>query len=177
MATVCYSQDAYQVNVLRRVRDQALQNNPVGRSFIRWYYSHGPALADFVSEVDILRGAARAILLPIVLISSPFVGPVFAGGGGGDGGGGEEDIPNSYYIKYQDNTLVTNPRNGEDYYIFMGDRISITSTSRTVYFDGSGMMTVSGYGWGANETSMIICSFNDNTHINISRHTGKMWVE
>ena len=64
-------EDAREVRVLRRFRDDYLLASEPGRAFVRGYYEHGPAAADWIGQRDWARQTARAAL----------AGPVFAAEG------------------------------------------------------------------------------------------------
>src|SRR3990170_3256250 len=54
------------VQVLRGFRDNVLMENPIGRSFVDFYYRVSPPMADFIARHETLRTAARIALTPIV---------------------------------------------------------------------------------------------------------------
>jgi uncharacterized delta-60 repeat protein len=53
------------VQVLRDFRDQFLNRSAAGQALVELYYRTSPPLADFVSQHDSLRFAARLLLLPV----------------------------------------------------------------------------------------------------------------
>jgi hypothetical protein len=57
------------VKILRDFRDCFLIGNTVGDSFVRFYYTYSPPIADFIAEHDSLKTIVRISLLPIVGIS------------------------------------------------------------------------------------------------------------
>ena len=60
-------EDAREVRVLRRFRDDYLLASESGRSFVRAYYEHGPAAADWIEDREWARKGARAALaVPVV---------------------------------------------------------------------------------------------------------------
>ena len=70
IATAAYgSLMAPHVKILRDFRDNFMLDNPVGKSFVRFYYTYSPPLADFIAKHDNLRAVVRAGLLPVVGIS------------------------------------------------------------------------------------------------------------
>jgi hypothetical protein len=54
------------VKILRDFRDRFLIGNTVGKSFVSFYYSYSPPIADFIAEHDGLRAMVRTSLLPVV---------------------------------------------------------------------------------------------------------------
>ena len=54
---------------LRKLRDQRLRKNLLGRSFIRSYYKYGPALARNIESSAFLRAACLTTLMPIVFLA------------------------------------------------------------------------------------------------------------
>jgi len=65
------------VKVLREFRDRFLLTNPVGRSFVDFYYTYSPPVADFIAKHDTLRAAVRWGLMPVVGVSwtAQHIGP------------------------------------------------------------------------------------------------------
>jgi uncharacterized delta-60 repeat protein len=57
------------VVVLRQFRDQVLTKYLLGRKFIEVYYKYSPQLADVIQRHDLLRGATRIGLMPLVGLS------------------------------------------------------------------------------------------------------------
>ena len=57
------------VNVLREFRNRFLLVSPLGKRFVRFYYTCSPPVADFVSNHDSLRTIVRLSLLPVVGLS------------------------------------------------------------------------------------------------------------
>ncbi|MGE9311835.1 CFI-box-CTERM domain-containing protein [Niabella sp. CJ426] len=68
IATACYGNyDAEEVLVLRRYRDNVLQQTKTGRLMVHLYYHLSPALARFIQDKAILKKAIRQhILQPLV---------------------------------------------------------------------------------------------------------------
>lgn len=58
-----------QVMTLRNFRDNVLARSEAGRQFIRIYYRYSPAVAELIKKSDLLRTAARNLLLPFVAFS------------------------------------------------------------------------------------------------------------
>jgi len=56
-------------NVLREFRDRFLLANSVGKTFMDFYYTYSPPIADFIANNDGLKAIAHAILLPVVGVS------------------------------------------------------------------------------------------------------------
>jgi hypothetical protein len=70
IATAAYgSMMAPHVKILRDFRDNFMLDNPVGKSFVRFYYTYSPPMADFIAKHDSLRTVVRVSLLPVVGIS------------------------------------------------------------------------------------------------------------
>ena len=57
------------VKVLREFRDRFLLTNTVGKTFVRFYYTYSPPIADFIAKHAGLRAMVRLSLLPIVGVS------------------------------------------------------------------------------------------------------------
>ena len=57
------------VLVLREFRDQVLLSNPLGRSFVSFYYKVSPPIANLISQHETLKVLVRWILLPVVGLS------------------------------------------------------------------------------------------------------------
>jgi len=67
LATVSFQvADEGKLHILRAFRDRYLLTNPLGRSFVRAYYAHGPAWADFLNRHVWLKRWVRILLLPLV---------------------------------------------------------------------------------------------------------------
>jgi hypothetical protein len=67
IATAAFgSYRAPEVVLLQKFRDQFLLTNAPGRLFVAVYYRLSPAIADFISQYDALRRAARLALKPLV---------------------------------------------------------------------------------------------------------------
>lgn len=82
IATAAYgSGEAWQVEYLRSFRDRVLSRSAAGRFFIREYYAHSPAAADFISSrpalkitvSGILSGTIYAMMHPYIF-SASFLG-------------------------------------------------------------------------------------------------------
>jgi hypothetical protein len=58
-----------EVVALRRFRDQYLKANPVGQSFVDWYYENGPTGAAFLLEHEWARKSARVALAGPVTVA------------------------------------------------------------------------------------------------------------
>jgi hypothetical protein len=59
-------ENAPEVLVLRRWRDECLATNFVGRKLVSVYYDLSPNLAETISESDTARSVTRAVLAPVV---------------------------------------------------------------------------------------------------------------
>jgi hypothetical protein len=67
IATAAYGYySAPQVQALREFRDRYLMTNAPGRAFVRWYYQHGPAGAQFINDHPWLKPFVRTALMPAV---------------------------------------------------------------------------------------------------------------
>jgi hypothetical protein len=67
IATAAYGHDSSpQVRALREFRDRYLLTNTPGKAFVRWYYTYGPIVADFLNAHPWLKPVARAALMPAV---------------------------------------------------------------------------------------------------------------
>ena len=69
VATVAYSDANHpSVEYLRQFRDNVLQKFERGKTFIKWYYTNGPLMADFISKQSWLIHASRSCLNVIITI-------------------------------------------------------------------------------------------------------------
>jgi hypothetical protein len=60
--TACYgSYDAPVVYAFRQFRDKYLAQRKAGRSFISWYYVHGPQWAEFISDKPVVKAVIRTL--------------------------------------------------------------------------------------------------------------------
>ena len=67
IATAAYGYySAPQVQALRAFRDEFLETNSPGRTFVRWYYRYGPIGAEFITDHSWLKPVVRTALLPAV---------------------------------------------------------------------------------------------------------------
>jgi hypothetical protein len=68
VATACYgTEDAPEVLVLRRFRDEVLVCSAIGRWLIEWYYTVSPGFARYLSKHPVMAKAIRASILgPVV---------------------------------------------------------------------------------------------------------------
>lgn len=57
------------VRLLKDFRDQFLLSNTPGRLFVRAYYRYSPPFAEYISDHDVLKGAVRVMLYPLVGLS------------------------------------------------------------------------------------------------------------
>ena len=60
------TKSAHDVVILRRFRDRFLMTNPVGRLFVRTYYTLSPPIARFISHSEPLKAMVRVALTPFV---------------------------------------------------------------------------------------------------------------
>lgn len=69
IATVAFgSFDDSHVMILREFRDKILLQTDIGRSFVSFYYSISPSIADCVSKHEILKTAIKWCLMPLVYV-------------------------------------------------------------------------------------------------------------
>ena len=67
IATAAYgSYLAPEVMTLREFRDQCLLTSDYGRAFVDWYYRVSPPIAALIAEHDLLKGAVRWGLTPLI---------------------------------------------------------------------------------------------------------------
>jgi len=57
------------VFILREFRDEVLLTNSLGRQFVSFYYTHGPAWANVIAASEMLRAGTRVALMPLVGVS------------------------------------------------------------------------------------------------------------
>lgn len=176
IASVCFGPESQAVTELRGFRDQFLMHNTPGRTFVNWYYDNAPDMAKILEKNRILRWGMTALLTPVVVLISPFVDEAQAFGGGG-GGGQPAGTPNTYQIIFQNGTPIKNPQTGQDYVVYLGTEVTITSPNRTLYFDSNGKMSTPGYTWSSGQTSMTVVVLNGDVNIQVSKYIGKAWVQ
>ncbi|MGA8850048.1 MAG: CFI-box-CTERM domain-containing protein [Dehalococcoidia bacterium] len=71
IATAAYGTPmAEEIQVLREFRDEYLLTNPVGKAFVDFYYKVSPPIAEFITEHPSLKPIVRAVLMPIVAMST-----------------------------------------------------------------------------------------------------------
>ena len=75
IATAAYGTPLHEdIDVLRDFRDEFLITNPVGRTFVAFYYTTSPPIADMIRENEVLRTIVREGLVePLVHIAKVFV--------------------------------------------------------------------------------------------------------
>jgi len=67
IATMAFgSPMAGQVEILRQFRDRYLLTNTPGRKFVGWYYRTGPAAANYIKDMPLLKAAIRVALYPLI---------------------------------------------------------------------------------------------------------------
>ncbi len=66
IATAGYGEATGEVGILCDFRDQCLKTNPLGRMFVKAYYTISPPIADFIAESEPLKAATRVALKPLV---------------------------------------------------------------------------------------------------------------
>ena len=65
--TACYeSYDAPTVFAFRQFRDNHLNQSQLGRGFIDWYYTHGPKMAEFISDKPRAKALLRSVFNRLV---------------------------------------------------------------------------------------------------------------
>lgn len=69
IATASYGEDSGEVGMLCEFRDKVLLSNPLGRAFVKTYYTVSPPIADFIAEHEGLRAAVRVMLKPLVIVA------------------------------------------------------------------------------------------------------------
>ena len=69
IATAGYGEATGEVGILCQFRDQCLKTNPLGRMFVKAYYTISPPIADFIAESEPLKAAVRVALKPLVAFS------------------------------------------------------------------------------------------------------------
>lgn len=81
IATAAYgSYLAPEVRILRKFRDEYLITNPVGRTFVEFYYNVSPPAAEYISRREGLKTLTRLALAPVVYgLKYPFVFLIFMG--------------------------------------------------------------------------------------------------
>jgi hypothetical protein len=67
--TACYeSYDAPTVFAFRQYRDNHLSRTKFGRGFIQWYYTHGPKMAEFISDKPKVKAILKFIFNQIAKV-------------------------------------------------------------------------------------------------------------
>lgn len=69
IATASYGLDSGEVGALCEFRDECLKTNPLGRAFVKAYYTLSPPVAEFISEREPLKAVVRAALKPLIVVS------------------------------------------------------------------------------------------------------------
>jgi hypothetical protein len=54
------------IDVLRQFRDERLLTDPLGRAFVRTYYTVSPPIAHAISMSEVLKQVVRGLIAPIV---------------------------------------------------------------------------------------------------------------
>jgi hypothetical protein len=60
---------AKEVNVLKKVRDEYLLTNELGRAFVSAYYEYSPPLANYIAKHPVMRKIVRVGLYPVLGLS------------------------------------------------------------------------------------------------------------
>lgn len=69
IATATYGTPlAVEIDILRDFRDIKLNTNPIGRTFIKFYYLTSPPIANFIKKYEILKWITRQLLKPIIFL-------------------------------------------------------------------------------------------------------------
>lgn len=67
IATLAFgSPMAGQVEILRQFRDRYLLTNNPGQKFVAWYYRTGPAAANYIKDMPLVKAAIRVALYPLI---------------------------------------------------------------------------------------------------------------
>ncbi len=66
IATAGYGEATGEVGILCDFRDQCLKTNPLGRMFVKAYYTISPPIAEFISDSEPLKAITRVALKPLV---------------------------------------------------------------------------------------------------------------
>ena len=66
IATAGYGEATGEVGILCDFRDQCLKTNPLGRMFVKAYYTISPPIAEFISDSEPLKAVTRVALKPLV---------------------------------------------------------------------------------------------------------------
>ena len=69
IATAGFGEATGEVGILCDFRDQCLKTNPLGRMFVKAYYTVSPPIADFIAEHETLKAATRVALKPLVAVA------------------------------------------------------------------------------------------------------------
>lgn len=69
IATASYGLDSGEVGALCAFRDECLKANPLGRAFIKAYYTVSPPIAELISESEPLKAIVRTALKPVVVVA------------------------------------------------------------------------------------------------------------
>lgn len=69
IATAGYGEATGEVGILCDFRDKVLMQNPLGRMFVKAYYTVSPPIADFISESEPLKATVRVLLKPLVVFA------------------------------------------------------------------------------------------------------------
>ncbi|MBR0535791.1 MAG: prepilin-type N-terminal cleavage/methylation domain-containing protein [Clostridia bacterium] len=69
IATASYGLDSGEVGALCEFRDECLKTNPLGRAFVKAYYTVSPPIAELISQSEPLKAAVRTALKPLVVVA------------------------------------------------------------------------------------------------------------
>jgi tetratricopeptide (TPR) repeat protein len=73
IATAVYGSDAaYEVEILRRFRDEKLLYHSLGKAFIKAYYTVSPSIAYFIGKYEFLRWLIKVVVVQPMFILAAF---------------------------------------------------------------------------------------------------------
>ncbi len=75
IATASYGKGTGEVGMLCDFRDKCLLTNPLGKAFVKAYYTISPPIADFIRESEPLKAAVRVALKPLIVVAEYCVTP------------------------------------------------------------------------------------------------------
>ena len=69
IATASYGKGTGEVGTLCDFRDKCLLTNPLGKAFVKAYYTVSPPIADFIRESEPLKATVRTALKPLIVVA------------------------------------------------------------------------------------------------------------